>query len=71
MSLNNKYCPICGEENNCMAETAEHGKCWCNQEKFPSGLFELVPAESIRKHCICKKCLDKYQEENMTNLVEE
>jgi len=45
-----------------MAGTADH--CWCDQEVFPSGIFELIPEESRRKHCICKKCLDKYFEEN-------
>lgn len=59
----NKYCPICGEENGCMAG-AKDGHCWCNNETFPSGVFELVPAESQKKHCICKNCLDKYKEEH-------
>lgn len=59
----NKYCPLCGEENNCMARKVEQGNCWCDQERFPQGIFELVPEESRRKHCICKKCLDKYKEE--------
>jgi hypothetical protein len=46
-----------------MAGTVEHGNCWCDTEEFPNGIFELVPTESIRKHCICKKCLAKYREE--------
>jgi len=45
-----------------MAGTADH--CWCDQEVFPSGIFELIPEESRRKHCICKNCVDKYREEN-------
>lgn len=60
--MTNKYCPICGEENKCMAGDAEHGKCWCDKEAFPKGIFELVPEESLRKHCICKKCLEKFRE---------
>lgn len=59
----NKYCPLCGGENNCIAGKVKQGQCWCNQEVFPEGIFELVPEESKRKHCICKKCLDKYKEE--------
>lgn len=59
----NKYCPICDEENKCMAGSAD-GNCWCNHEEFPNGVLELVPVESQRKHCICKNCLDKYKEEN-------
>jgi hypothetical protein len=61
--LTNKYCPICGEENECMAGAGEHGSCWCDKEEFPNEIFELVPLESRRKHCICKKCLNKYKEE--------
>jgi hypothetical protein len=60
--MDNKYCPICGQENHCMAGTAEQGHCWCDQEDFPMGILELVPEESRRKHCICKQCVDKYRE---------
>ncbi len=59
----NKYCPICGEENKCRVSAGEQGDCWCNAEKFPVEIFELVPPESRRKHCICKKCLTKFKEE--------
>lgn len=65
--METKYCPICGEENKCMGSLAEHGNCWCDQEEFPSGIFELVPEQSIRKQCICKKCLEKYKEETKTS----
>lgn len=46
-----------------MAGNGEDGSCWCNKEEFPQGIFELVPPESRRKHCICKNCLDKYKEQ--------
>lgn len=62
--MENNYCPICGEENHCLAGTVEHGNCWCDQEGgFPEGILELVPKESRRKHCICKNCLDKFRKE--------
>jgi hypothetical protein len=61
--LANKYCPICGEFNRCMSSTGEQGNCWCYMEEFPKEIFELVPVESIRIDCICKKCLIKFQEE--------
>ncbi|CRK85070.1 cysteine-rich CWC family protein [Neobacillus massiliamazoniensis] len=60
--MENKYCPICGEENMCMAGTSESEHCWCNMEQFPKEIFKLVPVESIRKHCICKKCLNTFKE---------
>ncbi|MBI0579056.1 cysteine-rich CWC family protein [Neobacillus cucumis] len=62
--MSNKYCPICGEENKCMSGSGEHGNCWCDLEVFPNEILELVPAESLRKHCICKNCLDKYKEDH-------
>lgn len=65
--MSNKYCPICGEENNCMAGAEEHGNCWCDKEIFPNGVFDLVPVESQKKHCICKNCLSKYIEEQKIN----
>jgi hypothetical protein len=46
-----------------MSKTAEAGHCWCNAEDFPKEIFELVPPESRKKHCICKKCLDKFKAE--------
>ena len=52
----NKYCPLCGEENHCMARTVEHGNCWCDKEGgFPKGIRELVPPESQESNWICKK----------------
>lgn len=61
--MENKICPLCGEENKCMTEAADKGTCWCTKEVFPQGIFDLVPVESIRKHCICQKCLNIYKEE--------
>ena len=47
-----------------MTGRVEHGNCWCDTEGvFPNGIFELVPTESIRKNCICKKCVNKYRDE--------
>jgi hypothetical protein len=45
-----------------MADPKEHGNCWCDKEVFPKGLFEKVPVESQKKHCICKNCLDNYEQ---------
>ena len=69
LQLANIYCPVCGEKNNCMAGTAEPGNCWCNHEGgFPKGIHNLVPPESGGKHCICKKCVDKYREEHEVSI---
>jgi len=39
--LANKYCPICEEENECMAGMGEDGNCWCDKETFPSEILQL------------------------------
>ncbi|WP_018923546.1 cysteine-rich CWC family protein [Salsuginibacillus kocurii] len=61
----NIYCPLCGNENKCQARTVEYGQCWCNRVEFPRGIFELVPAESKNKHCICEKCVEAYKKNNV------
>jgi hypothetical protein len=61
--LANKYCPLCGEENKCMGGSTEEGDCWCNKQSFPNEIFDLLPVESLRKHCICLQCLKKFKEE--------
>ncbi|WP_085993837.1 cysteine-rich CWC family protein [Oceanobacillus senegalensis] len=58
----NTYCPICGEVNKCMSRGKGNNNCWCDTQKFPREIFELVPEDSKRKHCICLKCLNKYIE---------
>ena len=62
--LTNKFCPLCGEENKCMADSTEEGYCWCDKQSFPKGIFDILPLESIRKNCICIQCLNKFKEEN-------
>lgn len=59
--MDKNYCPICKGENHCMTSVGEQGNCWCFAEEFPKEIFELVPEESKRKHCICKNCLNKYK----------
>ncbi|MEH7119136.1 cysteine-rich CWC family protein [Neobacillus vireti] len=63
IDLANKYCPLCGEENKCMTGSTEEGGCWCTKPSFPNEIFELLPVESLRKHCICLQCLNKFKEE--------
>ncbi|RAP76009.1 cysteine-rich CWC family protein [Paenibacillus montanisoli] len=51
-----KECPICHNRNDCEGSHA----CWCASELFPSGIFELVPAELRGKACICIDCLNAF-----------
>ncbi|MEG0259523.1 MAG: cysteine-rich CWC family protein [Lysinibacillus sp.] len=64
--MKSNVCPICGEENSCMAGTAQQGNCWCVNENFPKEIFELVPEESKGQYCICHKCVAHQREKNNT-----
>ena len=56
-------CPLCGEPNHCaMAANPEAEKCWCEGVEFPPELLAQIPENAVRKTCVCKKCLEKYQE---------
>lgn len=56
------HCPICNGHNDC-CYSAEKSKgiCWCSGECFPQAIFDLVPADQLRKSCICKRCLDEFK----------
>lgn len=58
--MNQDLCPICKKANNCKAEE-KNEDCWCFHEEIPKGIFELLPKESIKKQCICKKCVETYK----------
>lgn len=64
--MNIYICPLCGENNNC-----QHGKesCWCTDVKIPKSLFDMIPEEKRGKVCICKTCIDKFQENQEANHV--
>ncbi|MDW0117459.1 cysteine-rich CWC family protein [Sporosarcina thermotolerans] len=58
----NEECPLCGKTNNCCnGKDKSLGICWCSQETFPNGIFELIPENDIRVKCICKECLNRYK----------
>lgn len=58
-----ELCPLCRQNNNCCnSQDKSLGVCWCSEEAFPNEIFDLVPAEEIRKTCICKNCLKEFLE---------
>ena len=60
----NVHCPLCGKTNNCCyGKDKSLGICWCNQETFPTEIFELIPEKDIRVKCICKECLNRFKNE--------
>ncbi|MGO4889208.1 cysteine-rich CWC family protein [Anaerobacillus sp. MEB173] len=58
---NPKKCPLCNKDNDCGNERGE-ATCWCSTAFFPEGIFKLVPEKKRNKACICKECLEKYQD---------
>ncbi|WP_146553056.1 cysteine-rich CWC family protein [Rummeliibacillus sp. SL167] len=62
MQHDEKHCPLCGQENHCMAGTGEENHCWCMTAKIPKEILELVPQHLKGKHCICQNCVEKYRE---------
>ena len=69
-SLDTAICPLCGESNQCaMASDPEATMCWCEGVVFPEELLDQIPEIAVRKTCVCKNCLDTYQESiNTTDL---
>ncbi|WP_017755359.1 cysteine-rich CWC family protein [Calidifontibacillus oryziterrae] len=66
MSVDVKKCPICNKENNC-GKLQGQKVCWCVSETFPGEIFELVPEEKRNKACICKDCVQTFNENLLLN----
>lgn len=54
-------CPLCGQPNRCANEVERatgqaQPPCWCTRADFPAALLAQVPAEAVRKACICPAC---------------
>jgi hypothetical protein len=54
-------CPLCHQSNGCMMDTGE--RCWCMDVTIPQGLIDLVPPELQRQSCICRSCIEKYNDD--------
>lgn len=51
-----RTCPICGEDNGCMLSK----DCWCHDVQVPRELLDTLPDDKKGLECICKSCIDKY-----------
>ncbi|MDC9724744.1 MAG: cysteine-rich CWC family protein [Gammaproteobacteria bacterium] len=60
MIVDERLCPLCQSQNACMANTS----CWCNNQKVPQELRDLLPEEQKNKACICNKCITAFNEAN-------
>ena len=63
-AINTSICPLCGEPNQCaMAADPDAEKCWCGDKEFPRELLVQIPQKTVRRTCVCAKCLENYLSE--------
>lgn len=57
-------CPICGQDNHCAVVNGKDPiSCWCMTTEVPDALLKTVPEESKGQSCICRSCIEKFQQE--------
>ncbi|HEX5371491.1 MAG TPA: cysteine-rich CWC family protein, partial [Aquabacterium sp.] len=57
-ALPHHACPLCGGPNQCApARTGELSTpCWCTHIQVSESALQRVPANSLRKACLCQAC---------------
>ena len=56
MSLEQKRCPLCGDDNQCGMKTdPQAAGCWCRTAEFGAAIARL-PVEAVGEVCICASC---------------
>ena len=59
--LDTATCALCGGPNQCaLAADPSATECWCDTQEFPDELLGRIPANAVRRVCICQKCLEQY-----------
>lgn len=58
--VNSSICPLCSNENKCQVEASK--PCWCFNVNVPQELLKKLPLESQNKACICRRCLDEFND---------
>ena len=65
-STDTTICPLCGKLNQCaMAANPKATECWCESVVFPKELLAQVSEDAAKKTCICRVCLEKYQDNSL------
>lgn len=64
-SLDTNRCPLCQQSNFCAVNADT--PCWCTKSEVKPELLSEVPQTLLGKSCICKKCIDKF---NFDNIVD-
>ena len=62
LKVSPSVCPLCGESNACAMAAGDSEPCWCAEETFPEELLARVPAEQRKKNCICRRCLEAFED---------
>jgi|GEM_PF-1679250 len=62
MLSDSKRCPLCGQQNNCQADTDPYN-CWCLSVQVPKELLDLVPENLRDKACICRHCIERHNQQ--------
>lgn len=57
MEVRKKYCPLCGNENDCAVLKGEDAStCWCQQVHIAKELLAKIPEDKIGS-CLCQDCV--------------
>ena len=59
--INPEICPFCHSANECGVNGV--APCWCTEIVIPQQLLELVPAAFQLKSCICRSCINSFNED--------
>ncbi len=62
-TIDTRQCPLCQDNNLCAVN--DNVPCWCVSAEIKPELIAQVPNELTGKSCICKKCIDKFNFENI------
>jgi len=62
-AIDTTQCPLCQQSNLCAVNASE--PCWCVSSNIKPELLERVPTALSKKSCVCKKCIDRFNLENV------
>ena len=59
--VDQKLCPLCGEQNMCETEIAKttgnpEKPCWCRDVTFSEDLLSRVSEDKQGLSCVCRSC---------------
>jgi hypothetical protein len=66
--VNTAICPLCGQPNDCAVVADPNAtECWCEGVEFPQELLDQVPDDALHKACICRDCLERFNNNGQVN----